>query len=247
MRDESGGIVMQSMNTQQLRIVDISATVEPPNHTIGPDEIGTRVKNETMIWPIETYDSAIDPSIYQILKFKSHLRTHVESPSHMFRGAKALSDFPASTWLGRMVFFTFQVSENTLITRKMLTEADNGRLRKGDIVVAHSTCKFLPDDLVNPNRPKLSNAATEYLLEKQVKMYGWDNSMGFEHDRSSGSDINGHDTLLKNDVPLLEWICNLEQLVQNVSFLVAMPGLAKVKGVDASPVYAIVIEGADFT
>lgn len=49
--------------------------------------------------------------------------------------------------------------------------------------------------------------------------------------------------LLRNDIPLLEMITNLNSLTQDVCFLMALPGLLKVQGIDASPAQVIALEG----
>lgn len=45
---------------------------------------------------------------------------------------------------------------------------------------------------------------------------------------------------------MLEYLCNLDKLQQDVSFLTALPCL-KVEGIDASSVQATVIEGIEAT
>ena len=57
---------------------------------------------------------------------------------------------------------------------------------------------------------------------------------------------NAHDILLRNGIPILEWVTNLDKLTQDVAFLVAIPAFGKVIGIDSSPVQVVVIEGADF-
>lgn len=45
---------------------------------------------------------------------------------------------------------------------------------------------------------------------------------------------------------MLEYLCNLDKLPQDVSFVIALPCL-KVEGIDTSPVQATVIEGIKAT
>jgi len=232
---------MQKINVNDLKIIDISMIVHAPEEPFGPDEMSTRILHEQLIWPVKTYDSAIDDSTYQILKMKSHCGTHVECPNHQFADGKSLDEFPVDTWLGRMVKFTFPLGENELITRKMVEEADNGRLREGDIALVHSTkCNYGVNDINNQNRTRIESAAVNYMIEKGIKMFAFDNSIGFAIEVP-----RGHDILLSKDIPLLELITNLDQLTQDVSFLIGLPGL-NLRGNDASPTRAVVIEGAEF-
>lgn len=130
-----------------------------------------------------------------------------------------------------MVFFKFELAPRELITRKLLIEMDRGRLKGNDIILLHSN-KINKDDV-----PLLTPEAGYYFLEKKVKMVGFDRSIGFALPAKG----NAHDVLLENNVPLLEWVINLDMLRQDVSYLISLPGF-KVKGMDASPVWAVVIE-----
>ena len=85
----------------------------------------------------------------------------------------------------------------------------------------------------------------QYLLEKGVKLLGFDNSIecGLFMKNEKGEEDRAHDVLLRNDVPLLEMITNLNALTQDVFFLMALPGLMKVQGIDASPAQVTALEG----
>jgi len=233
---------MQTIDTRAFKVIDISKTVHPPTQQMGPDEIHTRVGQETLIWPIEQYNSAVDTSVYQIVKLKTHLGTHLEAPFHMYpKDGKTLSDFPADTWLGRMVNLKFDLGPNTIITLDVMKKVDNGRLKGNDIVLIHSTAKLEGDNPYNHSAPAVSREATEYLLMKRIKMFAFPSSISF-----LPAPDNAHDILLRNGIPILEWVTNLDKLTQDVAFLVAIPAFGKVIGIDSSPVQVVVIEGADF-
>ena len=149
---------------------------------------------------------------------------------------KELIDFPVETWMGRMVFFKLDLKPKTLITREILKKADRGRLKGNDIVLLttghprEDRCFFLPE-------------VAEFMVSKKVKLFGFDRGVGFAPPLRETS-FKIHDLLFRNNIPMLEWVCNLDQLQQDVSLLLALPGL-KVKGMDASPVRAVVIEGIE--
>ena len=106
---------------------------------VGCDQIAERVGVEGVIWPIEEYCSYVDKSVYQIIKMKSHLKTHIETPWHLNHVGRCLSDYEPETFYGRCVRLHFDVEPGTIITREMTEKADNGRIKKGDIVIAHTT------------------------------------------------------------------------------------------------------------
>ena len=64
----------------------------------------------------------------------------------------------------------------------------------------------------------------------------------FMDDGKGGRD-RAHDLLLRSDIPLLEMITNLNALSADVCFLMALPGLNKVEGLDASPAQVVALEG----
>jgi arylformamidase len=234
---------MQKLNTKDLKIIDLTRMIipPPPGWQIGPDEWSTRVKNESVIYPLETYPTAIDDTTYMMIKLKSHIGTHQEVPSHKFKNGKKLSDFPADAWLGRMVFFKFDLAPKTLITPEMVKKLDNGRLKENDIVIVHnSSSPKVEDILIRDDIPLLTTEAAAYFVEKKIKMYGFDNTVLFAPPINGGA----HDLFLENNVNLLEWLINLDQLKQDVSFIIALPGL-KIKGVDASPTWTVVLEGVE--
>ena len=225
---------MQKISLTELRMVDITNTIIPPEEPFGPDQISTRVLGESLIYPLKKYQSAIDDSTYLMVTLKSHLGTHVECPNHLLSTGKDITEFPADTWFGRMVFFEFDLPPKTLITQNILKKLDGERLRGKDIVLLHSSCTNRNDV------PLITPEVGYYFLDKKVKMVGFDTSVGF----AEPSKGNAHDILLENNVPLLEWVVNLDKLQQDVSLLISLPGF-KVKGMDASPVWAVVLEGVE--
>jgi arylformamidase len=228
---------MQVFDTSKIRIIDVSKKIVPFKKDIACDDFVGLVLEEAVIWPLEIHDSFIDDSIYQIVKFKSHLKTHIESPYHLDGKGIPLSDFAPDTFIGRMVYFNFDVPAGTIITRDLFEKMDNGRLKGGDIVVAHSSWKGKEEGPI----PNINQACAEYLIEKKIKMFGLDDSVAF----FISNEDTAHGLLLKNNIPLLEMLCNLDKISQDISFMIALPGLLKVEGIDSSPVQAIILEGME--
>lgn len=225
---------MQKLNVGKLRVIDITKTIIPPEKSLGPDDIATRVISEELIYPLEKYQSAVDDTTYLMVTLKSHLGTHVEVPSHFVENGRELIDFPLETWMGRMVFFKLDLKPKTSITYEILEKADNGRLKENDIVLLTTGYTKASE------APLFTPEVAEFMVSKKVKLFGFDDSVGFvEPLRETLFKI--HDILFRKNIPMLEHVCNLDQLQQDISFLLALPGL-KVKGIDASPVQAIVIE-----
>lgn len=84
---------MQNIDASQIRVIDISSTILPPEEPFGPDQISTRVLDETLIYPLKKFQSAIDDSTYLMVTLKSHLGTHVECPITCSQMEKILLNF----------------------------------------------------------------------------------------------------------------------------------------------------------
>ena len=84
----------------------------------------------------------------------------------------------------------------------MIEKADNGRLKGNDIAVVRTSWT----NYSKGNKPEIKRDGAEYFLSKGIKMFGQDESLSiFE-----GGPESTHDILLKNDIPLLEMLCNLD-------------------------------------
>lgn len=228
---------MQVLNTKQLRYIDLSYNIVPAEGEIAPDDYARLVLQEGLIWPLKTYHSYVDDSVYQIVQMKTHLKTHTEAPYHLDMKGMALSDYPPETFFGRAVVFCFDAGADAIITREMIEAYDNGRLGKGDIVIVRSTWT----KAMGGKKPEILKDAGQYFLDKGIKYFGMDESISIFR----GGHDSTHDMYLKKGIPLLEMLINLDKLTQDVVFLIATPGLMKVKGIDSSTTQAVAIEGIE--
>jgi len=225
---------MNKLNLSQLKIIPVSQKITPVSRPIAPDDYVGLVLEENLIWPLEVYPSYVDDTIYEIVKMKTHLKTHTEAPYHLNGTGKTLDQFPLDQFVGRAVFFTFDTKGEKAITLDMLKEQENGRLRAGDIIV----CRALWEKGDDAPKPEMDSDIGPYLIEKGVKLFGQDTSF----------ELGGknHDLLLENNIPLLEMLVNLDKVEQDVALLIAIPGLIEIVGIDSSTTPAMVVEGIEF-
>ncbi|HHY83665.1 MAG TPA: hypothetical protein GX505_13460 [Clostridiales bacterium] len=228
---------MNIIDTKKYRVIDVSQKIVPVSGEIAPDDYVRLVLEEALIWPLKTYDSYVDDTVYQVVKMKTHLKTHIESPFHLDKKGLPLSAFSPETFFGRAVFFYFDVPSDSVITAEMIEKADNGRLKGGDIAIVRTSWK----KGMKGDKPEIMKDGAEYFLSKGIKLFGQDESLSIFKGGSSST----HDIFLKNNIPLLEMLCNLDKVTQDVAFLIAIPGLLKVEGIDSSTVAAVVIEGIE--
>jgi kynurenine formamidase len=228
---------MGILDTKQLRYVDLSYKIYPVEGEIAPDDYVRLVLDEALVWPLKTYDSYVDDTVYQVVKMKTHVKTHTESPYHLDKKGPPLSAYTPETFIGRAVIFFFDAGPNAIITREMIERRDNGRLQKGDIAIVHTS--WTKDQ--GGEKPEILKDAGQYFLDKRIKYFGQDESLSIFR---NGADST-HDLLLKNKIPLLEMLINLDKLTQDVVFLIAIPGLMKVEGIDSSTTQVVAIEGLE--
>lgn len=227
---------MQKIDLSKMRIIDLTKTITPPKkRPVTQKEISALALRDELIYPFERRPSELDDTTYFLVTLMSHLGTHVEAPNHYKPDWKKLVDFPLETWMGRMVLFDLHLEPQAPITYEVLEKADNGRVKENDIVLLTTGYKE------QSKFPLLSLEMAEFLVSKKVKLFGFDDSVWIVEPAREMA-LKLHHVLFKNNIPMLEHLCNLDSLQQDVSFLLALPAL-KVKGIDASPVRAIVIEG----
>ena len=86
----------------------------------------------------------------------------------------------------------------------------------------------------------------EYLLEKKIKMVGFDDTVFPEDTKFLGKDLNKyftHDLMLSNNIPIIEGLANLTELKKQRFLFFGFP--AKMGGLESFPIRAIGIEGKD--
>ncbi len=235
------------LDMSKVRMINLTCPIIPMKDPVSPDDIADAVLEENLIWPLDEYKNYIDDSIAQIIKMKSHLKTHTESPYHLNHAGRSIDQYPPQTFIARCVNMVFDEPIGAVIDLEKFKQVDNGRLKKGDFLVAHSTVeKQLQQTglLVKNQMPAFTVECAHYMIEKGITVFGSDMSVDFCHHVDENNN-RVHDLLLKNDIPLLEMLTNLDQLTQDVSFIVAVPGLWAVQGIDSCTTPVVVLEGFD--
>ncbi len=147
-----------------------------------------------------------------VLTMGTHVGTHIDAPMHMVEGGVSLDKLPIETFVGRGKYVAVD-GEFSLET------VQNAGIEAGDIVLFHTgmDAKYHdPEYFVN--FPAMSEEVAAYLVEKKVKMVGFDTGSA---DNQDGFPI--HKILLGGNVLIIENLTNLSQL-KDVNFTVyALP------------------------
>ncbi|MCD6318629.1 cyclase family protein [Candidatus Aerophobetes bacterium] len=172
------------------------------------------------------------------VSFIPHIGTHIEVPYHYLKEGKDISAFPIEKLIGEAVVLDFTHKKVGEAIDKEDIEVYQNEIKKGDIVLIKTgLSKFYRTPKAH-DRPYLTPGAVSWLIQKKINCLGVDCSgidpKGFDYQ------IN-HEALFKNDIPLIEYLNNLDQLREKRTFLVVLP--VPIKGLEAFPVRVIAIEG----
>jgi len=215
---------MFSIDLGKYRIIDISYEVVPPGSDDRP-------------FVIERGFLADMAYKYDVTKTHSHVGTHVETPAHFFDGGKDVTELPLTTYFGRAILLEVDdAQKDRAILPPFIEKAIGDIIQTGDIVI----CRNNDKESLMGNRPKphLTPEAAQWCKDHRIKMLGIDNNVGLSSDIPTGRKL--HDILMGVDVPIIEWLDNLDQISKREFYLMSLP--FKVKQMDSSWARVIVIE-----
>jgi len=161
----------------------------------------------------------------------SHIGAHIESPLHYFYPeGKDITQMPLDTFIGECITLDVSsVQPGQPITPTDLEKAAKNHKLSGRIVVLRSS------ELKNP--PYISKEAARWLSEKKVKMVGVGDTIKLE---ARAGIHDSHQRFLRNEIPLLENLTNLEKLSER-TFLVAFP--LNISGLESGLTRVVAMDG----
>jgi arylformamidase len=221
-------------------IIDLS-------HTIVPDEEEYRLEIDTRFteeWPQFAQYRRKDDAWYIIseITLNTHVGTHIEFPFHHVKDGQDAATFPLSNLTGKAIVLDISPwrENNSKITLEDLKEVAGGRIQEGDIVYFYTGNDAYYHTKQQHDRPWFTTDCIEWLAhEAKIKVMGVDTS-GHEIRNTDGSAFHGqpnHDVLLGAGIPLVEFLANLEPLVDKRFMTFILP--VKIVGAEAFPVRVI--------
>jgi kynurenine formamidase len=208
-----------------MRIVDLSKLLRP-----GKEQ--RRLTLEKFLYP--------PGEIMHYIHTESHIGTHVEAPSHFIPAmygtpAQDISQMNLAQFMGEAVFVDLSSTDKMQIIRPGNIETE---IRAGDIVlIGNSPHK-------DSDRPQLSPELIKWLVKRNIRMIGIDDSVRLgprpPFVPSSLREMVDHVWFLKNEIPIIEQLVNLDRLSKKRFFFAGFPW--NVSGLDSSPIRAVAIE-----
>lgn len=171
----------------------------------------------------------------EVMFLSTHTGTHIDAPSHFIPDSRTIDKIKVSRFVSRSVLIKIPKKADQQIT---LNDIINCKINANDTVVfATGWEKRFKKDNYMINNPGLSLDAAEYLVSNRVNAVAID---GPSIDRGVDNNFNIHSALLSNDIPIIENLCNLEELSSVKSFTLIVNPL-KLVGASGSPVRAIAL------
>ena len=211
-----------------MKILDLSLSVSEKTPTF-PDSPIPQV--------IEWSSLEKDDYNLEMIFLITHTGTHVDAPYHFIKNGKKIHEIDPSRFLQNVILIRLKASANYSITKSDITsfEKKHGSIPNGSsIVFATGWNENVERKNFFSANPGLSESAARYIVAKKLNLVGIDSP---SIDTGKNKKFIAHHILLKNNILILENLCNLSK-IKNVNFnLVALP--LNIKNATGSPVRAI--------
>jgi arylformamidase len=215
------------------RIVELSHVLLPGEEefildieTFPVEKVMPRIKRRSDIW-----------YILGEVRMSTHVGTHIEFPYHHRRDGLSAAEYPLDRLIGDAVLLDFSHKKNNeaITAEDVLNAGEN--VRRGDIVLMRTDMHKLWKTSRAHDRPVLSIAAAQHLIERGIHCIGTD---------ATGLEVRGrddqpvHEILFAHNVAVIESMTNLDLLRKTRFTLYVLP--LRVQGMDSSPVRIIACE-----
>ena len=216
------------IDLKKYRMVDLSEELVPDTLKVdGRFVHGSEIRRLI----IRQFIYEPDNTFMHWVETETHIGTHIEFPAHYVEGGKDGVSLPLELFIGEAIGINLNYKKpGEPLTPEDLEKAG---VKSGDIVLVWSP--YSGDD-----RPRISPEAAKWLAEKKIKILGVDNSIQVEW---SSDSMATHDNLLKNDIPIIERLANLDQLRKKRFFFIGLP--LKIRNMDSSWIRAIALEDTE--
>ena len=170
----------------------------------------------------------------------SHTGTHIDAPAHFISNSYGIDKLPLDVLIGKALIVDFKKyrgrKEIALSDLKMKIKRQKNIER---IIFRYDWSEEWGQKTYYINYPYLSLEACNYLIDLGVKLVGMDTPSP-DGPPNDLEDSPNHKLFLKNNIVLVEYLCNLKSLRKPNIFLIALP--LKIKDTDGSPARVVAYE-----
>lgn len=162
----------------------------------------------------------------KIIRFCSHTGTHMDAPSHMISNGKNLDDFNCNQFIGKALMISIDDQENITDYEDKLKDVDY-------VIFKTGWSKYWGEKKYFSNFPCLDIDTVKYLVSFNLKGLGFD-TISID---PINSNFENHVLVFNNDMIIIENMCNLDKIKEDIFELIVLP--LNIKGADGSPVRSI--------
>lgn len=214
------------------QIIDLSYPVDEDSPREGPIGVA-KIYDTATIEKDGYFEGRIDVS--------GHYSTHVDAPALMYAEGIVVADIPIERLMGKAVLMDFSdLKPGDEIQKEQLEDwiRKHGDA-KGMIVFLYTGMQSLVNEpIFTENWIGLTAESAEFLVSKGIKAIGTD---ACNIDCVSGREIGfpAHHTFLKNGIPNVENLCNLDKLPTYGFYTIIAP--MKIKKSSGAPARVIAL------
>lgn len=181
-------------------------------------------------YTIEGYDS-------EAIFLSTHTGTHMDAPSHFIQEAESIDNLDVNRFVMEDVhLLKILKSANQLISVEDII-ASGIDIKKNDSIVFATGWEYnYNSDSYIYSNPGLSLEAANYLSNKKINAVAID---GPNIDSGINLDFSVHKILLKNNIIIIENLCNLNRINKKIFKLIAIP--LKLYRASGSPIRSLAI------
>lgn len=190
-----------------------------------------------------------DPFQVTYMGWAVHGFTHVDAPRHMLPEGLTTTDLSLDQIVGKAAVIDLTgISPESEISASQLADA-GAHIQPNDIVIT----KTAWDTVESPQTPEfwtrapyMSREAAQWFLDKQIRAIAFDFPQDYPIRKLLADEVDPisefvtHDILLRNNVTLIEYICNTQSITQNRVDFYALP--LKILDADGAPARVIAIQ-----
>lgn len=207
-------------------------------------DLSHTLSNSTPVYPdtdkLEiTITSTVEKDTFKTtnLNMQSHAGTHIDCPAHIIKNELSTDTMPLDKFCGSGVVIDVSDFETNYEVKLKDIEKYKSAIEKSDYILFYSAWdRFWGEDEYFNNFPVISVELAKFLVKSKIKGIGLDS---ISADKIDSVDFEIHNILLKNNILIVENLCNLNKLIDKKFMFFAFP--LKVKNGDASPIRAAAI------
>ena len=166
----------------------------------------------------------------------SHTGTHIDAPYHLLEEGMTLDSYSIDQFLGKAVLIDVETIENQHIELIHILPYKDIIEKSDFVIIKTGWSKYWGSDDYFKDFPYLTEECAMWLSNIRLKGIGLDT---ISIDPVNTDELLNHKIFMKQEIVIIENLCNLEQIWKEIFYLSVFP--LKIQCSDGSPVRAVAI------